>query len=46
MIAVNQAFNPADLTSRPTAKQDEVLKDIWSRHKYVIAGNQWPKARW
>jgi len=40
MIAVNQAFNPADLTSRPTEKQDEVLRDVWSRHKYVIAGNQ------
>lgn len=40
MMAVNQAFNPADLTSRPTAKQDEVLRDVWARHKYVIAGNQ------
>ena len=45
MIALNQAFNPMDLTSRPTAKQDEVLRDVWSRHKYVIAGNQSGKSQ-
>ena len=45
MIALNQAFNPMDLTSRPTTKQDEVLRDVWSRHKYVIAGNQSGKSQ-
>ena len=37
---LNQAFNPNVLESRATDKQDEVLRDVWSRHKYVIAGNQ------
>ena len=37
---LNQSFDPNVLESRATAKQDEVLRDVWSRHKYVIAGNQ------
>jgi len=40
MALMNQAFNPNVLESRATSKQDEVLRDVWSRHKYVIAGNQ------
>jgi hypothetical protein len=40
MAMLNKAFNPNVLESRATEKQDEVLRDVWSRHKYVIAGNQ------
>ena len=40
MAALNMAFNPKVIESRATEKQDEVLRDVWSRHKYVIAGNQ------
>jgi hypothetical protein len=37
---LNKAFDPNVLESRATDKQDKVLRDVWSRHKYVIAGNQ------
>jgi hypothetical protein len=40
MAMLNEAFNPNVLESRATPKQDEVLRDVWARHKYVIAGNQ------
>ena len=44
-MALNEAFNPIQLDSRPTLKQREVLEDVWSRHKYVVAGNQSGKSQ-
>jgi len=35
-----QAFDPEKPDSRPTAMQMEIMKDIYHRHIYVVAGNQ------
>lgn len=40
-LAINECFDPVDLTSRPNPKQLAVLKDIGKiQYRYVIAGNQ------
>ena len=35
-----QAFDPEDPESRPTPKQSEIMRNVFHRHIYVVAGNQ------
>lgn len=40
-LQVRDCFDPIDLNSRPTPKQEEIFKGILThRHRYIIAGNQ------
>jgi phage terminase large subunit-like protein len=45
-LALQECFDPVDLTSRPTSKQLECLRDISTvAHRYATAGNQAGKSQ-
>lgn len=40
-LQVRDCFDPIDLNSRPTPKQEEIIQGIHKyRHRYIISGNQ------
>lgn len=44
-LKMNQCIDPADLDSRPSEKQEHVLREVSKLHVYVVAGNQSGKSQ-